>query len=262
MIAQLYQPVRPIEVGNRHVRPGVVSLRCTSHCDLMLRIARHRISTFPSLVGSIESRLVVGNCQTPRQYASQHRATHRCASRSYATQRIPLSSPIVLRGLFGWLATDFASLGALSQRSVSRDLAFHLNEHQTQQQPHSCGYWWACPAATFTQHSAALRCALLRCASLRISTNCATQRRRPSGRVRWVSHQPPQPCVAQRAAAPRFATHLISTNTLPSAGHLRVACGSQAPHCWTKISPHGTSPRRVPFRPATLRAAPHLNGRP
>lgn len=191
-VAQHYQPERPIVVGNHQPR-------CSSQRASTQHRASFRISTFPSLVGSFESRLEVGSRQLrvePLRDASHRRATH-------------------------------------------------LNVYQTQQRPHSCGHWWACPAFRPAPHPYARQRYVSQCNS----TNYATQRRRPFGRVRWVSS-----CcrVSQRTISHHVAPPHISTNT-----------------CQASVAFRQLAVRRNRRRPDPLRATaqhamshlvvPHLN---
>lgn len=209
MIAQLYQPERPIEVGNRHPM-----FRATVHHIVMPRDASCRNSTFPSLVGSFESRLGVGNCQ-PR-IAPLHGARRRCAPRRPALQVISTNTKLSsnrIRAVIGGLV--------LPRRSSAR--------------------------RNSSRHTA----------QFRISTNYATQRRRPSGRVRWVSHQPgaSRRPAAHGIATLRFATHLndYPAKRRPPSGGVRFA-GTTAHRPVTRRSASLCS---APFRATT-----HLNGRP
>ncbi len=204
IVAQHYQPRRPIVVGN-HQRCIAAPLRATRHAVPLCT------STFSSLVGSFESRLVVGNCQTSRLAASRHPASQRNAS--------------------------------------------HLNEYQTQQQPHSCGFWWACPADRDPQLRAALHLAPPLISASRTSTNYATQRRRPSGRVRWVSHQMPSRTAASRVLPLRNAAHLFTSQRIPA--KRRLPSGNVRFAGTTNITHSDNTLRRASHRLST-----HLNGRP
>lgn len=188
-VAQCHLPTRPIAVGNRQSR-GALTRSAALHLATF-RSNPLGISTFPSLAGSFGSQLVVGNRQHRQLIATHLGAIHRHAVRRPASQRIPLISRIVLRGLFGWLATNsdlrvftvrrvaslrasfqstststlpsagclraacgsqeppmqyFSATRYAARRSAHRVKSQHLNEYQTQQQPRSRGFWWACPS--------------------------------------------------------------------------------------------------------------------
>ncbi len=163
MIAQLYQPERPIEVGNRQPRTSAPR-------SMSRRSVRLLISTFPSLVGSFESRLEVGNCHC--RPAPLRLTALRTAPRHISTNTKPSSNRI--RAVIGGLVLP-PRFRNNARRSASLRPATQLNEY-------------------------------------------AAQRRRPSGRVRWVSHQagPVRQLASQRLATLHRASHL---NGRPSGRH-------------------------------------------
>lgn len=170
-VAQLYQPARPIEVGNRQLMRRSAWFGSVSH-----RSAPLRKTTFPSLVGSFESRLGVGNRQPLRHRARQCITALR-ASRQLISTNTKLSSNRIRAVIGGLVLPTAASCRRATRRSEPRRVAPQL-----------------------------------------ISTNYATQRRRPSGRVRWVSHQagPVRQLASQRLATLHRASHL---NGRPSGRH-------------------------------------------
>lgn len=161
IVAQLYQPARPIAVGNRLHR---INPRRSPSPRTFTPIN----STFPSLVGSFGSRLEVGNCQPSRRFFAQrttalHSAsscistntklssnriravigglvlpfrvnTHHCATRGsvthrYASQRITLPSVVGLRAECGGYLPPVAPLRFLQQCCATHHAATHLNEY-------------------------------------------------------------------------------------------------------------------------------------
>lgn len=91
-VAQHYQPRRLIAVGNRQ-------LRSTARRSFARHDTRQPISTFPSLVGSLLSRLEVGNRQ--RFCAPHHTAPRHITVYRFSYQRITLPSVVGLRAECG-----------------------------------------------------------------------------------------------------------------------------------------------------------------
>lgn len=121
-VAQHYQPIRPIAVGNCQRR--YAQLRSTT-----LGIAHQVTSTFPSLVGSFGNRLGVGNRQFTLILASLLSEWHLATSCINTSQRIPCQASVA----FGQRAVRrnhttihpvatwrFIALGSVSSRDVAR----------------------------------------------------------------------------------------------------------------------------------------------
>lgn len=282
-VAQLYPPRRPIAVGNHQFHSA--SRGCAP-----LRIVPQRFSTFPSLVGSFASRLVVGNCHRARR----HFATLRLAPQHHAIHIISTNSVTQPHGPTRTIGVGNYRLGAphlrVSHGTIPQHIFAQLNEYQTQWRPHSCGHRWACPAVSPLDDPR--RTLSQRVASLRISTNTAFQRRRPSGGVRWeaassaaqvyeslrsTSHD----CASQRIPAKRRphsgGVRFAGTTMYPGASRRGATRHSVAHRASTQRFIRTTSARahafidavtgiiasrKVTLGFATPRSAPHLNGRP
>lgn len=110
IVAQHYQPERPIAVGNRQSR--VEALRSAAP-----RRARPVISTFPSLVGSFGNRLGVGNRQL--SHIARHGAARRNTTTCNSPRRIPNSAATAfVRSLVGLSCLVALQLCAPLHRTV------------------------------------------------------------------------------------------------------------------------------------------------
>jgi hypothetical protein len=198
-VAQHYQPDRPIAVGNRH------------RCSILRRTTAHRIaprltSTFPSLVGSFESRLVVGNRQ---HHVRLRDAPFRILSPRCVRQHISTNTKLSsdrIRAVIGGLV-PLSSPCATSIRQAALHVATHLNELRY---PASSAFG---PSAVGISpfRFASLRCAphlsTLRLAS---SQRIPAKRRLPSGNLRFAGTN--GSCLHDAALV--NSTSLISTAAL------------------------------------------------
>lgn len=238
MIAQLYQPVRPIEVGNR--QPLSTPLR-----TFVLRYASRRFSTFPSLVGSFESRLEVGNCHQvtlhpTAQRAISFRATPLLISTNTAVQPNSPSRAI-------WVASHrspFLSAWrhAAPHRSASRlDIALLISTNiklsSNRIRAVIGGLVLLCRDSSQGNYP-------LRAMPHLNSTNYATQRRRPSGRVRWAD------CLPRHCDSRHCAARL---NTSSSASSQRIPCQAPAIFGWRAVRRNHVASRHY----ARLRSSLH-----
>lgn len=192
-VAQHYQPSRLIAVGNRqHCRSSqhIAAPRYIVHCT----------STFPSLVGSVVSRLEVGNRHS--RNTAPHNTGQCNNSRGNSSQRLPNpAATAFVRLLVG--------LSATAHRVATPHATFRRLASQRITLPSVVGLRAECGGylPAISNRISALGCTLRLISSQRIPA----KRRPPSGGVRFAGttrhHH-----TALRAVLRFVATHLNAPN--------------------------------------------------